>query len=84
MDWAHVVLVLLIALGLNMPLGMWRCHTRKFSLQWFLAVHLSVPFIVVLRLYWEVPVITVPLVIAFAMLGQYLGSNRVLGLGAKR
>ena len=84
MDWAHIVLVLLIALGLNMPLGAWRSHTRKFSLQWFLAVHLSVPFIVLLRLYWEVPVITVPLVIACAVLGQYLGSNRVLGWGAKR
>jgi len=84
LDWAYTVLVLLIALGLNLPLGVWRSQVRKFSPQWFLAVHLSMPLLVFLRLYWAVPGITIPLVIAFAILGQYLGSSGVLGWGAKR
>eukprot|EP00894_Picocystis_sp_ML_P004478 jgi/Pico_ML_1/54995/g120.t1 len=33
----------------NVPLGMWREHTEKFSLAWFLAVHASLPFVISLR-----------------------------------
>ena len=35
---------------LNIPFGYWRGHVRKFSLQWFLAIHIPVPFIIALRL----------------------------------
>ena len=33
----------------NLPLGAWREHTRKFSFEWFVAVHASIPFVVSLR-----------------------------------
>ncbi len=35
---------------LNIPFGYWRENTKKFSLQWFMAVHIPVPIIVVTRL----------------------------------
>jgi hypothetical protein len=35
---------------LNIPFGYWRANVRKFSTQWFLAIHIPVPFIVALRL----------------------------------
>lgn len=35
---------------LNIPFGYWRANVKRFSTQWFLAIHIPVPFIVVLRL----------------------------------
>jgi len=44
--WALAVTVLV----LNIPFGFWRSGVRKFTLPWFLAVHLPVPIVVGLRL----------------------------------
>ena len=33
----------------NLPLGAAREHTKKFSFEWFVAVHASIPFVVSLR-----------------------------------
>ncbi|HDO27676.1 MAG TPA: hypothetical protein ENH02_06125 [Bacteroidetes bacterium] len=33
----------------NIPFGYWRINVKKFSLQWILAVHIPVPFIIALR-----------------------------------
>ncbi len=35
---------------LNLPFGYWRENVKKFSLQWFLAVHVPVPFVIALRI----------------------------------
>ena len=35
----------------NVPCGMWREHTRKFSPEWFVAVHATIPFVAVRRVY---------------------------------
>jgi hypothetical protein len=40
----------LFILIFNIPFGYWRINVRKFSLQWVLAVHIPVPFIIALRL----------------------------------
>lgn len=37
------------AIAAGLPSGAWREHTRKFSPQWFLAVHAAVPFVAMLR-----------------------------------
>ena len=37
------------AIAANLPCGAWREHTRKFSPQWFLAVHATIPFVAMLR-----------------------------------
>ncbi len=37
------------AIAANLPCGMWREHTKKFSPQWFLAVHATIPFVAMLR-----------------------------------
>lgn len=62
---------------LNLPFGYWRAKTKKFSLQWFMAVHLSVPMIYAIRTYagieWHL--ITVPVLGGSFFLGQYLGSR---------
>lgn len=47
------IVAILVAL-LNIPFGYWRTHVKKFSFQWFLAVHIPVPFIVALRIYSDI------------------------------
>ncbi len=43
----------LVAIGvtfvINVPFGFWRAGVRKFSPQWFLAVHAAVPMVIALR-----------------------------------
>jgi hypothetical protein len=45
-----LLLISLAVLFINISFGYWRANVKTFSLQWFLAVHLPVPFIIGLRL----------------------------------
>jgi hypothetical protein len=69
-----------VALGvvaLNVPFGFWRAGTRRFTLPWFLAVHVPVPIAVGLRmaigLGWRLS--TLPLFVAAFFAGQFLGGR---------
>jgi hypothetical protein len=46
----NLILISIIVLILNIPFGYWRANVKRFSLQWFLAIHLPVPVIIFLRL----------------------------------
>lgn len=59
----------------NLPLGRWRSTVKKFSLNWFLAVHLSIPLIIFLRLKLGLSAWDIPLNLAAAIAGQYVGSS---------
>jgi hypothetical protein len=69
--------VALAVLVLNVPFGFWRHGARRFTLPWFLAVHLPVPMVVGLRvlstLGWRFA--TFPVLIASFFLGQFLGGK---------
>ena len=60
---------------LNLPFGIWRARTRKFSLNWFLAIHLPVIAAILLRFVsgigWQLAVF-IHSVVAF-FLGQLSG-----------
>jgi hypothetical protein len=66
----------LVVFIINIPFGYWRANVRRYSLQWFLAIHIPVPFIISLRFVthlgfaWFTYVV---LVTAF-FLGQQTGS----------
>lgn len=45
-----LIIITIFVLILNIPFGYWRGNIRRFSTQWFLAVHIPVPFIIALRL----------------------------------
>ena len=61
---------------LNLPFGFWRAGVRKFSLAWFLSVHVPIPFIVGLRLVSGMGfhLSTFPVMIGAYLAGQYTGS----------
>lgn len=71
--WTVAALVFI----LNLPFGYWRSRVRKLSTQWFLAIHLPVPFVILLRIFsglgWRF--ITFPILIGAFFLGQLIGAR---------
>ena len=67
--------VFLLAFGLCLPFGYWRAGLRKFSWQWFAAIHAPVPVVAALRigsgLSWKL----IPLMLAACLGGQWLGAR---------
>ena len=68
-----IFLVSVICFLVNIPLGVWREHTKKFSWQWLVAIHASIPFIIALRIGLKLHPIAIPINIAAAILGQLVG-----------
>ena len=54
----------------NIPFGMAREHTQKFSWQWFVAVHASIPFVGIWRKATAIPRFGIAFTIGAAILGQ--------------
>lgn len=73
--WIKILLVLAFAFVVNLPFGWWRQGLRKFSIPWWLAIHLPIPLVIVLRISLKIPYATVPLVIASAVGGQLVGGR---------
>jgi hypothetical protein len=67
------IIFLLTALLFNIPFGFLRGRERKFSWQWFLWIHISVPFTIAARICWHIDIAFIPAIILAALLGQYLG-----------
>ncbi|XP_057963638.1 uncharacterized protein LOC131154861 [Malania oleifera] len=72
---AKMLAIAILGMAANVPLGMWREHTSKFSLSWFAAVHAAVPFIAMLRKSVLMPKTAMALTIAASVLGQTIGSR---------
>lgn len=72
---AKMLAIATLGMAANVPLGIWREHTKKFSPQWFIAVHAAVPFIAMLRKSVLMPKTAMALTIAASILGQTIGSR---------
>lgn len=70
----------------NIPFGYWRANVKKFSFQWFLSIHLPIPFIILARVLtdlgfkWYTYIFTIT---AF-FIGQYGGKIIYRSLKKKR
>ncbi|WP_303722364.1 hypothetical protein [Malonomonas rubra] len=67
--------LLFFSFGTNLPLGYLRETSRKFSLHWFVLVHLSIPFIIALRIMFGFGWHVIPFTLACAVAGQVIGSR---------
>lgn len=72
---AKVLAIGVLGMAANVPLGIWREHTEKFSPSWFAAVHAAVPFIAMLRKSILMPKSAMAFTIAASILGQVIGSR---------
>lgn len=72
-----IILTLLViaAFVLNLPFGYLRVKTKKFSILWFLYIHLPIPFIFLLRTFAGFGIKVVPIIAVGAILGQLLGGK---------
>lgn len=59
----------------NVPCGMWREHTKKFSPEWVIAVHATIPFVAMLRKAVLMPRWAIFLTITGAVAGQQMGAT---------
>jgi len=74
-NWISLVLVLATIYAMNIPFGYWRFKEKKLSLMWFLTIHVPIPFIFVLRSYFQVEHgwVNTPLLVVFFFGGQKTG-----------
>ena len=70
-----LILVAILIFIVNLPFGYWRARSKKFSRNWFLAIHLPVPIVIALRILshlgWRF--ITFPVFIGAFFVGQFTG-----------
>lgn len=73
----NLLLASISVLLLNIPFGYWRKHVRKFSWSWFFAVHIPVPFVVLIRYSFQLgfQLYTYPFLVASFFFGQYTGGK---------
>jgi hypothetical protein len=76
--------LILAAFGANLPFGAYRSTVRRLSLRWFLAIHLPIPAIFLLRVeagysYWFIPWLFVA-----AVSGQLLGGRALAAWRRRR
>ncbi|HID80008.1 MAG TPA: hypothetical protein EYH48_00535 [Aquifex aeolicus] len=83
-DWLKILLVAVLTFLINIPFGYWRSKVRKLSKEWFLAVHLPVPFIVFFRILFGVKLnlYTLAIFVISFFVGQRVGivlNNLLMG-----
>jgi hypothetical protein len=67
--------LVLAAVAANTPFGMWRAAQRRYSAKWFLAIHLPIPLIFVLRVSAGYSYTFIPWLFLGAVTGQILGGR---------
>jgi hypothetical protein len=72
------------ATALSLPFGAWRVTVRRFSWRWFLAIHLPIPFVFVLRTALDLSAWYIPVSLGCALAGQLLGSWLYMRIRARR
>jgi len=76
MNSSLILMVLLIfTILLNLPFGYFRARSRKYSIPWFLYIHLPIPFIIFLRLSFGFSWKAIPFVVLAAVAGQLAGGR---------
>lgn len=68
-----LVMLLMIAVSVNLPLGYLREASRKYSLRWVVFIHASIPLLVIMRQFYGFSWHWIPVTLGCAVLGQVLG-----------
>jgi hypothetical protein len=70
-----ISVLFVFTLLLNLPFGYVRSKTKKYSLRWFLYIHIPIPFIFVARTISHISIKYIPIFILAAVVGQILGGK---------
>jgi len=71
----NLILVAIFVFLLNLPFGYWRANVKKYGLQWILAIHIPVPFIIAARIFSDIgfELYTYPILVGAFFIGQIAG-----------
>lgn len=71
----NLILVTIFVFLLNLPFGYWRANVKKYGVQWAMAIHIPVPFIIAARIFSDIgfELYTYPILIGAFFLGQFAG-----------
>ena len=72
---AIIIGIFLLTLVINLFFGRLRIKTRKFSLNWFLCIHLPIPFVFLARVSAHVSAWFIPIFVVAALAGQIIGGR---------
>ncbi len=79
MDWliksALITGLFSLTFMLNMPFGYLRGKTKRFSLKWFLYIHLPIPFVLLARILSNIDMTYIPLLVLASVIGQVWGGR---------
>jgi low affinity Fe/Cu permease len=72
----NLIIISIVVFILNIPFGYWRANVKRFSIQWYLAIHIPVPVVVAFRIFFEIGFtwLTYLFLVTAFFLGQKLGS----------
>ena len=70
-----VILITVLTFALNLPFGYFRSRSRKYSLKWFLYIHVPVPLVIIARLVSQTDYKFIPIFVIAAVVGQLCGGR---------
>ncbi len=72
---AIIISIFSITFMLNLYFGYLRNKSSKFSIKWFLYIHMPVPVVIIARILSNLDSLYIPLFIFAAVTGQILGGK---------
>ena len=76
--------LMLIVFMINLPFGHLRSKSAKFSRRWMMAVHLPIPFVILLRVLSGFNWTMIPFMMIADIAGQIVGGKLIYGIGKIR
>ncbi|HAK89586.1 MAG TPA: hypothetical protein DHV16_01780 [Nitrospiraceae bacterium] len=78
---SSVLFITILTFVLHIPFGYFRSRAKKYSLKWFIYIHIPIPFIVLVRIITHTDYKFIPLFVIAAVAGQFFGGKLELKAG---
>lgn len=70
-----IAAIFVFTLLINLPFGYARARAKRYSLRWFLYIHIPIPFIFIARIISHIDIKYIPIFAFAAIAGQLLGGR---------
>lgn len=70
-----IFVLLIVTFVITLPFGYWRERCRRFTLEWWLAIHLVIPFIFFMRHWGGYSFLYIPAFLYSTVIGQIVGGR---------
>jgi hypothetical protein len=67
--------LLAVTFLITLPFGAWRVRCRRYTFRWWLAIHLVIPVIILMRVLGGFSYVYIPLFVASTILGHFVGGR---------